>query len=133
MTPRRPTIALLVAALAFLALPQIAGARTIRVTRGHSIQRAIDRASPGDTVLVDPGTYREPGRPCPTEPDHRCAVVITQDGITLAGRTQTGVVLRAVGHQDEGIAVGKSSDVSCLDDSSLRIDGSVLRNFTVQG
>jgi parallel beta-helix repeat protein len=34
-------------------------ARTIVVNPGQSIQAAIDRANPGDTVLIKPGHYRE--------------------------------------------------------------------------
>lgn len=49
--------------------------RTIRVSRhrGDSIQAAIKRAHPGDTILVGPGTYNE-------------QVLITKDGISLIGQ-----------------------------------------------
>lgn len=39
--------------------PQIASADAIHVREGESIQRAIDRAQPGDSVFVGPGTFRE--------------------------------------------------------------------------
>src|SRR5690242_3054885 len=45
---------------------------TVRVHAGESIQAAIDRASPGDTVCVGPGTYHENLR-------------IAKDHITLQG------------------------------------------------
>ncbi|HEX6523185.1 MAG TPA: NosD domain-containing protein [Streptosporangiaceae bacterium] len=46
--------------------------RTIVVGPGQSIQAAVDQASPGDTVLVEPGVYHQ-------------SVQIRTDGITLRG------------------------------------------------
>ncbi|EEY17981.1 conserved hypothetical protein [Verticillium alfalfae VaMs.102] len=43
-----------------------------RVKEGQSIQRAINRAQPGDTILVGKGTYRE-------------QITISKDGIRLIG------------------------------------------------
>ena len=58
------------------------GPRTIHVGPGESIQAAIDRARPGDTVDVAPGFYRE-------------NLTITTDGVTLrgAGASPRGTVL----------------------------------------
>jgi parallel beta-helix repeat protein len=55
---------------------------TIVVGPGQSIQAAIDEASPGDTVLVEPGVYHE-------------TVQIRTDGITLrgSGDSRGGTVL----------------------------------------
>jgi len=125
-------LAVIVGALA-LALP--AEAKTIRVHKGDSIQAAVDKAKPGDRVLVFPGTYHEDGAACPTEPSHTCAVSIDKNRIRLVGvpSKKHRVVLEANGDQDEGIAVGKSSDASCLTDDSKRIHGSVIRGMTVRG
>ncbi len=46
--------------------------KTIVVGPGHSIQAAINQASPGDTVLIKPGVYHQ-------------SVQIRTDGITLRG------------------------------------------------
>lgn len=49
-----------------------AGHHTFTVWPGHSIQAAIDKADPGDTIIVEPGTYHQ-------------SLLITTDGITLRG------------------------------------------------
>jgi nitrous oxidase accessory protein NosD len=48
-----------VAAIALAATAATAAARTLVVKPGQSIQRHVDRARAGDTVLVRSGTYRE--------------------------------------------------------------------------
>jgi len=57
---------------ALVAAPTTAVAATHVVHPGQSIQEAVDAASPGDTVYVKPGTYKE-------------SVVIHTDGLTLRG------------------------------------------------
>jgi parallel beta-helix repeat protein len=120
-------------ALVSLALPATAGARTVKVSPGESIQAAVDTASPGDTVALAPGTYTEAGSPCPAEPGHTCALVVTEDDISIVGRGGGPVVLEEAGDQDEGIAVGKTDDPSCLGDESLQVNGSLIRGITVKG
>ena len=111
--------------------------RVIRVRPGQSIQNAVERAEPGDTVLVQPGTYREAGRPCPADPSHRCAVVVSRNGITLRGETDDGqrVVLENAGNQAQGIAVARpgASGASCLKDAGQRLRGVRVEGFTVNG
>ncbi len=80
----RSTACLLVIGLLLAASP--AGAAVIRVRPGHSIQAAVDAANPGDHIVVYPGTYHEANTPCPTDPTHRCAVVVTKDDVKLIGR-----------------------------------------------
>jgi parallel beta-helix repeat protein len=128
------TLILLALAIGVLVVSAPADANTILVKPGQSIQAAVDKAKPGDRVLVKPGTYREDGHPCPTEPSHTCAVSIQKNGIRLVGvRSRHRIVLHAREDQDEGIAVGKSHDGSCLTDASKRVHGSVIRGLTVRG
>ncbi|MDF9811504.1 right-handed parallel beta-helix repeat-containing protein [Streptomyces sp. SPB162] len=61
-----------VAAAGLAAAPPAQAGSVLVVDRGQSIQATVDRAKPGDTVLVLPGTYRE-------------SVRITVPGITLRG------------------------------------------------
>ncbi len=130
-------LALLLGALALIATayPAAAGAKTIKVSPGGSIQAAVDQADPGDKVSVAPGTYTEAGSPCPAEPGHTCAVVVTEDNISITGRggSSSAVVLQAGDDQDEGIAVGKTDDPSCLTDDSLQVNGSLISGITIQG
>ena len=69
----RLTCVVLVAAGMLLGLPVLAGAATIEVGPGQSIQAAVDAASPGDTILVKAGTYKE-------------RVVVTKSDLTIQGQ-----------------------------------------------
>ena len=62
----------LAAALSVAYAASAAASTTIVVRPGQSIQAAVNRASPGDTVLVKPGVYHQ-------------VVQIRKDGITLRG------------------------------------------------
>jgi nitrous oxidase accessory protein NosD len=65
----------------FGAAPPVAAAdqMTHVVFPGQSIQRAVDAAEPGDTVLVTPGTYRE-------------SITVSKPGITLSGMGRATVI-----------------------------------------
>jgi parallel beta-helix repeat protein len=58
-------------------------------------------------------------------------VAITEDDVRLMA--QGPVVLRAGQDQEEGIAVGRTTDPACLSDASLRVRGSLISGFTVEG
>jgi len=113
--------AALIASVMFIG-PASAGNRggdTITVPKGGDIQGAIDRADPGDTVIVEPGTYDGP-------------VFITTDRVNLigAGAKETWIVapsgkapfcgICVLGNVHKGQIVNPVSNV-------------VVKGFTVQG
>src|SRR6185503_10054255 len=126
--------ALLVPAL-LLAFVLPAHAKTIHVRHGHSIQAAVDRAKPGDRIVVHPGIYREHGKPCPAASAQTCAVAIEKNGIKLIGapRKRHPVILQARKGQGAGIEVGESRQGDCLADASQRTHRSLIAGMTVRG
>jgi len=108
-------IALALAALA--ALPGTALASTGRVIRvTTTIQAAVDRARPGDTVVVPPGIYHE-------------SVLITTSHLTLRG--SQAAVIDAAGF-DQGIEVGTGTVTTGLD-GFPRCPAIQVRDVTVEG
>jgi parallel beta-helix repeat protein len=100
----------------------VIGQGGLTVDPGDSIQAAIDRASPGDTVLVKPGTYNED--------------IVLRDSINVVGSgfrstilkgTGTGNVVRASGITDarfEGFKItGSGTGTS---EAGIRIAGGDL-------
>ena len=67
--------------VAVLATATAADAAIHRVFPGESIQAAIDAASPGDTILVEPGTYQETG-------NASYGLHVTTDDLRLIGRVK---------------------------------------------
>lgn len=120
-------IGLTVAIMAtLLAMSVPAGAVTIDVFPGESIQDAVHAASPGDTIMVHAGVYTE-------------SVSIRKDGIKLIGEgaTDAGTVLqpgpddtRVCGHGAFGICVfARSGDRV----KGVRISGIKVEDFPVFG
>jgi len=92
---------------------------------GQSIQAAVDAASPGDRITVQPGIYREPGRYCPTDTTKVCAVVVSKDDVSLIADARPGrpVILESMGSQQNGITFARpgSDTAQCLHDPSRHI------------
>src|SRR5436309_5767317 len=92
-----------------LARASTAGAKTVVVHSGESIQAALDAAPAGTTIRVEPGTYHEAG-------DTR-AVTVTKDGIRLVAAARPGrpVVLEQSGTQTQGIWVSPTDSLTPAD------------------
>jgi parallel beta-helix repeat protein len=105
-----------VAAFAAILAPTTASAKNIKVTT--TIQAAVNAASPGDTVVVPPGTYHE-------------GVLVTTSGLTIKG--STAAVLDASGHQ-YGIDVESTGGDPPVFPGcpNLSIHGFTLEGLTVQ-
>jgi hypothetical protein len=83
------------------------GSATIQVPQDHeTIQEAVDAASPGDLVLISPGTYEE-------------EVNVTVDDLVIRGLDRDEVVLEGGFELENGIRV-------------LEADGVAVENLTAQ-
>ncbi|WP_405697374.1 nitrous oxide reductase family maturation protein NosD [Streptomyces sp. NBC_01185] len=121
-------------ALGLAAVPSTASApRDLVVQPGGSIQRAVDAARPGDTVLIEPGTYRE-------------SVLITTPGLTLRGTggrtvispaaktaktTKTAKATKAV-RAANACATG-GNGICVVGTKGHTVDGVKIRALTVSG
>jgi nitrous oxidase accessory protein NosD len=121
-------------ALALFATATTAEAAVHRVFPGDSIQAAIDAASPGDTILVEPGVYEETG-------NADFGLHITTDNLRLIGKTKKGqgeagkVRVVKFGTQKTGVyaapaGCGPGVGVGECDEDNLQ--GFYIRGFTVE-
>lgn len=112
---RTVLMAFVLLALFAAIFPATARAREVIVVR-TTIQAAVDAASPGDTVLVPPGTYHE-------------SVLVDTSEITIRG--SHGAVIDAEGF-DNGITVG-TGRFSRGPDGFPVCPALALHNVTVEG
>ena len=118
--------------LVLLVTATAAEASVHRVFPGESIQAAIDAASPGDTILVEPGTYQEAGNAL-------YGLHITTDNLRLIGRVGRGqgeagkIRILHTGTQETGVYAAPAGceyrDSECPDE----LQGFYIRGFTVEG
>jgi cytochrome c peroxidase len=95
------------------AAPASSAPRTLAVKSGGSIQEAVDAALPGDTIEVEPGTYRQ-------------SVLVDVDRITLRGLVKGGE--RAVLDGE-----GTRTDAVIASGHGFTIEGFALRDYTSNG
>jgi len=122
-------------AVALFATATAADAKVHRVHPGESIQEAIDAASSGDTILVEPGEYRETGNTL-------YGLRIGTDNLRLIGKVKQGqgeagkVRLIQYGTQETGVYAAPSApgceytnqDGDCPD----TLHGFYIRGFSVE-
>jgi parallel beta-helix repeat protein len=125
--------------IAILATSTAANATVHRVYPGESIQGAIDAAAPGDTILVEPGTYHGT--------DSKYGLRITQDNLRLIGKVNKGqgeagkVRILHTGSQETGVYAAPSgcdytvqaNTPEGQDCESRKVQGFYIRGFTVEG
>lgn len=118
-------------AIAALGTATSAEAKVHRVFPGDSIQAAIDAASPGDVILVEPGAYQETG-------NATYGLHVTTDDLHLIGKVKPGlgeagkVRLLHYGSQQTGVF---AAPPGCVPSSNLcnnELQGFYIRGFTVE-
>ena len=124
-------------AAVIFATSAVANAAVHRVFPGESIQAAIDVASRGDTILVEPGEYME-------DPTSRYGLRIATDQLRLIGKTRAAgdgtterVHLIANGDQETGVLAapaGCEYDMSA-EECAEAMGGEVkeLQDFYIRG
>ncbi|MEV4937232.1 right-handed parallel beta-helix repeat-containing protein [Streptomyces zaomyceticus] len=97
-----------------------AQSRTAHLVKpGESIQKAVDTAKPGDTIVLSPGTYRE-------------SVRITTSRLTLVGSGSASTVLVPGEAADDACA--KAGHGICVTGTaSTPVEGVTVRSLTLRG
>jgi hypothetical protein len=117
--------------IAILATATTAEATVHHVAVGESIQAAVDAASPGDTILVDPGTYVTNGG--------LYGLHVTTDNLRLIGKVDKGlgdagkVRILATTGQQTGLYAAPSGCHYKSNSCGGELQGFYLRGFTVEG
>jgi parallel beta-helix repeat protein len=100
-----------------LVFPSVGAAKTIQVHRGQSIQHAVNRAEPGDTIKVHQGIFRE-------------SVAIKTDDLALKGEWTVdprGTIVKKPRH---GRRCGHGAAGFCI---SPHTTGTSITGFVVRG
>jgi nitrous oxidase accessory protein NosD len=99
--------------------PVVVDEMTHVVSPGESIQKAVDAAQPGDTVLVTPGTYRE-------------SVKVSTPGLTLRGMGRDTVIEPSTKKAANSCAEG-GNGICVVGTKDHNIEGVTVASLTVTG
>ncbi|MFF0224869.1 nitrous oxide reductase family maturation protein NosD [Streptomyces sp. NPDC004629] len=99
--------------------PAAASPTTHVVRPGQSIQKAVDAARPGDTVLLTPGSYRE-------------SVTVSTPGLTLRGMGQ-GTVLQPSGQKATTECAERGNGICVMGTKTRNVEGVTVADLTVTG
>ncbi|MGW3681281.1 right-handed parallel beta-helix repeat-containing protein [Streptomyces prasinus] len=114
------TCAVVVLATGMAAAPSAARPTVHRVPPGASIQKAMDAAKPGDTVVLSPGTYEE-------------SVDITTPDLTLRGSGAHRTVLVPGTDADRGACAGAGHGICVTGTDEAPLKGVTVRSLTLRG
>lgn len=115
----------LVLGTALALAPAVAGAATIKVFEGDSIQAAVDAASDGDKILVYPGTYIEPHTSGPGVHVTKSIQLLAKVSAAQRAAGEKVILQAGPGQTDGVLAEGANA--------SNPITGFRIKGFTVQG
>lgn len=98
-----------------------AAAHTVHlVQQGESIQKAVDAAEPGDTVLLGFGTYRE-------------SVTVSKPGLTLRGMGRHTVLEPAAAPKATDACAAGGNGICVVGTKDHRVQDVTVANLTVSG
>lgn len=98
-----------------------AESRTAHLVKpGESIQKAVDAAKPGDTIVLSPGTYRE-------------SVRITTSRLTLVGSGSASTVLVPGGATVDDACAKAGHGICVTGTASTPVEGVTVRSLTLRG
>ncbi|MFI1655776.1 nitrous oxide reductase family maturation protein NosD [Streptomyces sp. NPDC020472] len=102
------------------AAPSAAKGPVHRVKPGESIQKAVDSARPGDTILLAPGTYRE-------------SVRITTPHLTLRGSSVFPTVLVPASTPGADACAQAGNGICVTGTEARPVEGVTVRSLTLRG
>ncbi|WP_395571685.1 nitrous oxide reductase family maturation protein NosD [Streptomyces sp. BK79] len=102
------------------AAPASAGHMTHVVHPGQSIQKAVDAAEAGDTVLVTPGTYHE-------------SVTVSTPGLTLRGMGRGTVIEPSTKKATDSTCAADGNGICVTGTKDEKVKGVTVADLTVTG